>query len=134
MFGLPVLTNLYHVLANFNADLGLRNQKMKTQRKGLVQLIVLFSEAVRFPRMRAKLVEIMEGGQSVRLPSDMCSWVHKWSTASTFALNCKRREKAGIAADDQTLVGSVAELGMHSREDLSGFLGLILHTANVPDI
>lgn len=67
VFGTPVLTNLYHVLFHFNPKLGLMNPEMTRQRKALVQLIVLFCEAVRFRRMRARLLEIMEDGQSVTL-------------------------------------------------------------------
>ncbi|KAK8449996.1 hypothetical protein SEVIR_7G297100v4 [Setaria viridis] len=132
VFGTPVLTNLYHVLFHFNPKLGLMNPEMIRQRKALVQLILLFCEAVRFRQMRARLLEIMEDGQSVTLPRKMWPWLQKWSTASTFALNCKEREGRGNMQDDPRLLRSVEGLEIKSREDVPGFLGLILHRTVVP--
>ncbi|CAO2170273.1 unnamed protein product [Urochloa humidicola] len=72
MFGIPMLINLYHVLFNFNPNLGLMNPEITRQRKAMVQLIMLFSEAVRFRRLRARLREIMvEIGQSIMLLEKM---------------------------------------------------------------
>ncbi|XP_072151320.1 uncharacterized protein [Setaria viridis] len=132
VFGTPVLTNLYHVLLHFNPNIGLMNREMIRQRKALVQLIVLFCEAVRFRQMRARLLEIMEDGQSVTLPRKMWPWLQEWSTASKFALSCKEREGHGNMQDDPSLLRSVEGLEIKSREDVPGFLGLILRSAFVP--
>ncbi|KAG2615112.1 hypothetical protein PVAP13_3NG031600 [Panicum virgatum] len=131
VFGTPTVTILYHVLRQFNPNLGLMNPNMKRQRKTLVQLAVLFCEAVRFSQMRARLQEIMEDGQSVQLPEHMWQWIQKWSTASSFALFSKRREDAGVMDDDPLELEAVESLGISSRSDLVEFLGLILHTAHV---
>uniref|UniRef100_K3YDJ1 Uncharacterized protein n=1 Tax=Setaria italica TaxID=4555 RepID=K3YDJ1_SETIT len=112
-----MLINFYHVYFHFNPKLGLMNSEMTRQRKMLVQLIVLFCEAVRFKRLRAKLLEIMEDGRSFTLPQKMWSWLQDWSTTSMFALSCKQREGGGNMQDDPRVLRSVEGLEINSRED-----------------
>jgi hypothetical protein len=63
----------------------------------------------------------------------MWTWLQKWSAASSFALYSKRREDEGIMHDDPDQLGAVEELGINNRNDLVGFLSLILHTAYIHD-
>lgn len=49
-----------------------------------------------------------------------------------FALSCKEREGRGNMQDNPRLLPRVEGLEINSREDVPGFLGLILRTAVVP--
>ncbi|KAJ1265001.1 hypothetical protein BS78_08G044100 [Paspalum vaginatum] len=104
---------------------------MKRQRRALVQLVVLFCEALRFKHLLARLMEIMASGQSIKLPPHMWDWFRKWSSISKFALDCKHRDSIEEEDDDADLLLNITAFGINNKEDVAGFLGLILHTARL---
>lgn len=117
------------MLSSFNPNLGLKNPTMKMQRKVLVQLAMLFCEAIRFKHLLEKLLEIMASGKNDKLPPNMWGWPQKWSVLSKFALTCKLREAENFLHDDQNDIRAVEAFGIHNRDDIAAFLGLILHSA-----
>ncbi|KAK3136274.1 hypothetical protein QOZ80_5BG0430810 [Eleusine coracana subsp. coracana] len=119
VFGCPTLTNAYYILLNYNGDL-------KKVKKALLQMVVMFCEAVRFKLILEEIVNIMKEYKTSVLPPHMWDWTKNWHVLSAYAVDCKGRDANNIDLDDQVLLQSVAGLQVNNREDAARLLGLIM--------
>jgi hypothetical protein len=99
-------------------------------KKALVQMVIMFCEAVRFKLILEEIIGMMKEFKTSVLPLLMWSWTNNWNTLSAFALNCKSREDIGVLTDDPVVVNTVTALGVNSRDDVVRVLGLIMRKAS----
>ncbi|PNT65378.1 hypothetical protein BRADI_4g41501v3 [Brachypodium distachyon] len=123
--GKPIIENAYHTLVDYNANLNLKDRRMRSQRKGLAQMVMMLCEPTRINPILELMCQLMNSEVSVPVPPNLWELAKNWSTLSRFSLHCKEMEEDGTGLDPK-MIAEVSIYEVNSREDVLRVLRLIL--------